>query len=1171
MNALDGHTLPLSYSDFKKKHCEDLNSLTSEKIKIFSNQIFHVLYKKNSLSSLEQEEENFLNHFYADYQVTYQKSVLIAQSLHQEFLKLFEGTQKPTLNSSEKTVTVSYDQFIFGSSLLKKYFPGLYYLACVDSHHNWMSQLLKIIFIGSEEDHSTDHLTKTFVFSINEVDNLTSKDLVQFKMMENSPGSSYLDEVLMQLIQNYNIEKDSTLSDYVGLVFDHFNIAIIKNPMVSFYFENGNKFWPKDLENSFESFITSFVRVYLSVKISKCSMKSVVQDFCKKLLKQIPDNALDIHDIDFFTNLFSKIPLEIKEKFLSLTSIEENHDLECFIRLKIFEFALFTANFNGHNVLESFGNEYKNCTTHKKFNCLEINLLEHRYILDEDLRCTEHVIKNEINAIAKELQNVDVDRNFKSNSQSLYLSLSLKFKKISRRLFHIHYLKFPHLIFINSCTFDWNTAKFLTEGALGLGMINPNAFALVESFRFKKFMLSLDVFAKLELRDSLKFEGDLTFEKVSEGWWSYLVPSLRNTEIETEKCNELVKNLLEFYKQADILTKSYLKKIKFSRSEDNNLIYRLRVAIDQSKKGLENLAKTMQNNGVTSASDLFQNIFNRIDQEWFQEVPVVPYSLYEYTVDKRGVLEYFTSGLFQSENPEDIDWKIHRYQSVLRQLRDIIGNLLDHSFSEEEKNLFFQSVFNSKIETDSQKLILNLLNLDLNERKGNQINQRYLSQIRDEYAINFIMTLRDILLEIEKNEKEIGLSDQQKKLQNFFYELCEALFTMIDLKEISLELNEKFNVLGKDNLSVLDDICQKDDGSLTFRVSKMHENFYKARQSAKAPYINKIFNSARGNWNFGFDPTTQSNNPQCIGKIALLMNGVTQSIKLLAFGSPTIEGYFGGESYAKVSIEFLSWMKNYKKQNKRHLFVINQDLTSGGSFFGRILGGDETDRIYAILKSCTDSEAQGTLFCIVLSRNSVFYAQKSVYEFQSDASIYKKNLLEQHFDFDPTISGNHIPNIVLNEIPDLKDFCEKAIESIHSILFKGRKSLTLDERCVFYDFFQDNLILKITMELYANSVNMGCKDAIDRAAEAVARLCAYLGIVNTIEDFKETYKEMYKELRKQYEVLLMTRALLVRKREIIPTRIKRNIVTVSYYEKHKIELRAVYNTLFGANIFKLVL
>ena len=225
------------------------------------------------------------------------------------------------------------------------------------------------------------------------------------------------------------------------------------------------------------------------------------------------------------------------------------------------------------------------------------------------------------------------------------------------------------------------------------------------------------------------------------------------------------------------------------------------------------------------------------------------------------------------------------------------------------------------------------------------------------------------------------------------------------------------------------------------------------------------------------------------------------------------------------------------------------------------------DRIYAILESCTNSEIKGTLFCIVLSRNSIFYSQDSIYEFQSDASVYKKNLLEQHFDFDPTISGNYIPAEVLNEIPELKSFCKKVIDSIHLILFKGKESLTQYERCVFYDFFQDNLILKITMELYVNSVNMGCKDAIDRAAEAVARLCAYLGIVNILDDFKE----MYKELRKQYEVLLMSRALLVRKREIIPTRIRRNIATVSYYEKHKIELCEVYNTLFGTSIFKLVL
>ena len=707
--------------------------------------------------------------------------------------------------------------------------------------------------MGSEEDGDSDLISKTFVFKICEIDDLTSKDLVQFNMMENASDSSYLDEVLVQLIQNYSIDKDSKLSDYIGLVFSHFNNAIINNPMVSFYFENGDKFWPKDLKNSFESFIESFVAVYSNIKIKKCSVKSIVQIFCKKLLDQIPDDELNIYDNDFFTKLFSKVPSEIKEKFLFYTTIKDDKDLENFIRLKIFEFALFTANFNGHNVLESFGNEYKNCRTHKKFNYLEINLLEHRYILDDCLRCTQHIIKNQINAVAKEMHNVDVARNFKSNSQSFYLSLSLKFEKMSRHLFHIHYLKFPRLISICNCTFDWNTAKFLTEGALGLGMIKPDAFALVESFRFKKIMSSLDVFAKISPGDSVKFDGDLTFEKVNQGWYTcltYLVPYLGNPE--TEKCNELVQNLLKFYKQADILSKSYIKKIKFSRCEENNLIYRLRVAIDQSKKGLENLAKTMLNSGVTNAMDLFQNILKSIDQDWFQDIPIIPYSLYKYTVDERSVLEYFTSGLFQSENPEDIDWKIHRYQSVLRQLRNFLENLLIKYFSQEEKKHFFKCTFDSKIESDSQKFILNLLSLDLHEKKGNELNQRYLSQIRDEYAINFIMALRGILFEIEKNEKEIGLSDQQTKLQSFFYELCEALFSKIDLKETSLELNEKFNVLGKDNQSVLEDICQKDDGSLTFRVSKMHENFYKARQSAKVPFINKIFNSARGNWNFGF-------------------------------------------------------------------------------------------------------------------------------------------------------------------------------------------------------------------------------------------------------------------------------------------------------------------------------
>ncbi|MEM1283671.1 MAG: hypothetical protein AAGG81_08980, partial [Chlamydiota bacterium] len=150
--------------------------------------------------------------------------------------------------------------------------------------------------------------------------------------------------------------------------------------------------------------------------------------------------------------------------------------------------------------------------------------------------------------------------------------------------------------------------------------------------------------------------------------------------------------------------------------------------------------------------------------------------------------------------------------------------------------------------------------------------------------------------------------------------------------------------------------------------------------------------------------------------------------------------------------------------------------------------------------------------------------------------------------------GNFIPPHVIKIVPELKKQAEIWANFIHLLLFCKRIELSVNERQIFYDIFQDLIVIYLFVNLNADSYNISCRDAIDRAADSNSRLWAHLGLVHNME--KEP------GFRERYEVFLLSRAVMTRKRETIPERVDRNKQAVGYYESHKKALQKLHKAIF---------
>lgn len=726
---------------------------------------------------------------------------------------------------------------------------------------------------------------------------------------------------------------------------------------------------------------------------------------------------------------------------------------------------------------------------------------------------------------------------------------------------------------------DWKTDKQLVEKTIL--QIAPTDYEKSLKQQVRKFFCQLEQLSLLKKCDQLVVTPFAIFIRPAPQSWSatfaYYLPSLSSSqgcEAADEQLNYLyAKRLQDIIGHGMKLYDKYMKRLDLL-AQPTKLPQELARLLRGALIGLRRFQQD------ESYTNLIQWVIDKI-------LPKLPFLVedIEDCYNNTGVIATFIklvetcrNAFFDSNNGYDYEWKVARYQSILKQLRagiaPIIAETFSKNISQSSENALapFISIKTElapfiPIKTEHEGIkalqdlvdhLYNLVNLDISDPK--EFELEYLGSLRVAYSTHVIDNLRRCIQNLEAQEDQ--------KIISCIGKICTFLYTKINLEKECFALNEKFYQLGMKNFLELKDKCNELDiqlfqkkpsteSYLLERVDRMYSFFCAIGRNHKTTLTSQVCKSVKDHFNFGFDSIREGNPPHRLGELCIQQGENQKIVNCIACGSTTIEGWWlWGTSYATNNGIFYECMKNYKEEGKSHLFVINQDYRASDSWvwelFDRIVGGVETDRINAIIEIANGFEK--TFFPIVLSKNSDFFKQSGIFEKQSKAKLFKEELIKQYFEHRPSVTGNFIPPHVMQKIVDLKGQSIVWVNAIHEIMFRGKLELTVKQRQVFYDLYQDILVLYMIVILNVDSYNISCKDAIDRAADSNSRLWAHTGLVHNME--REPL------FRERFEIRLFSRALMVRKREINRDRFNRNRLTVGFYERYKIRLQKLHKLIF---------
>jgi hypothetical protein len=519
---------------------------------------------------------------------------------------------------------------------------------------------------------------------------------------------------------------------------------------------------------------------------------------------------------------------------------------------------------------------------------------------------------------------------------------------------------------------------------------------------------------------------------------------------------------------------------------------------------------------------------------WDEIIPLLP-------KPKPGLFDFVHFSFFNSTNPEHIDWKVHNYEQVLTQLSTHLESI------KKENGFTSLGSSNNSLHAAIDKIFTVLAPI---KKTPAHYNQEYLLALRNTYKNGFVRNLRAA---VELAEQCKNPSEEDLKYINIIHQICESLYTKINLESEALELVEKMNSAGEKNLTHSSGNAKiLSDGSvdLTARSHVLHHNIINAGRGLKTPLVHQLLNSLRGTLTtFGFDPATQGNPLMKLYNLKISKEGLTKDVIGLGMGTPTKEGK---RNYAEITSEFKGFLRSYKVQGKSHLYINNQNFL-----------GKEADRCGKLMNLQESHEFAGTFFGITLSKNSSFYSTGGK---NDSAREFKNELLAQVFDTALLkISGNYISPEVREVYSEntgiqLRNHSEVLCALIHQHLFGVEKvTLTEEERKLFIEVFYDHLEEMIIVGLNVNSFNISCKDAIDRGAASNAQLYARLALLNSVGAEGKKGIPITSAQAKKYDMLREARALMVRKRPIIDERHERATKTVTFMQANKEALSAIHN------------
>lgn len=230
------------------------------------------------------------------------------------------------------------------------------------------------------------------------------------------------------------------------------------------------------------------------------------------------------------------------------------------------------------------------------------------------------------------------------------------------------------------------------------------------------------------------------------------------------------------------------------------------------------------------------------------------------------------------------------------------------------------------------------------------------------------------------------------------------------------------------------------------------------------------------------------NLPSLLYTFAFFRKGELTKVKMVRMGCPTKESWIHPPS---IVDEFKGFLICLKKENKNHLYINKQKTW-----------GEEGRRSSKIIELEQEFEH---FFCVCLPSDGDFYHQKNRF-----ATI--KTSLDFKMLFDKMLRGKvnlgyyHLPTS-WKEDPVFCEGLKRVLDDVHKLYFDEAEKLEAKQRHLFIDIAYTHLILFFLEYAPIHSMNITCRDGIDRAGCEQTKLLYYFQLSLGIEEETQAKKE----------------------------------------------------------------
>lgn len=368
-----------------------------------------------------------------------------------------------------------------------------------------------------------------------------------------------------------------------------------------------------------------------------------------------------------------------------------------------------------------------------------------------------------------------------------------------------------------------------------------------------------------------------------------------------------------------------------------------------------------------------------------------------------------------------------------------------------------------------------------------------------------------------------GLASQRADTAPFFTLVCRSRFTGVNLHTFGQSLVE--NMIAAGISTVTDRALPKLEWLEDLPLDKQLEAMTRSPRNLTT-YLKVQLGKVKATINYLFDPHIQSN--VCHRQLDFQITdrqGQTCQVIMIGMGTPTIEN---GRGRAEVNPEFTNFIQEHPGS---HLYVNLQNNAP------KWLIGDESARIDALTRCSQNSN--GKLHLVTLAQDSDFYHQKKTFGKQT---LTSKMFIRQFTRYMQTGQQGYQFPAALN--PEFWSRLEVDLQTYCTALFDKDIDceLSVSERRDFLELSYPLIIDHLLQEFGIATMNITCKDGIDRGGKTQGLFIQYLAIGET-EGFTPVRKKLM-------AAISLARAPLVKAQAMISSRRRRFLSALQQTEKN---------------------